>query len=190
REDVHNTKTAPQSVTFTDRFAVANFGQAVVASTQDIGVIGTCFGAAFEQPPPTVGTITIFEGEQSGNIAPTPNIPVFEAAFPPSTALLFSNATIGGCHTDLFGPIGVAFDSFGDLWVVNELAKFVTEYEPGAFGDASPINIVGLTPGLFIDPAYIAVGSNPFDESGDQVIYVSDVGDNSIKVLDVAEPFV
>ena len=90
----------------------------------------------------------------------------------------------------MFGPIGVAFDSFGDLWVVAELAKFVTEYEPGAAGDAAPINIVGLTPGLFIDPAYIAVGTNPFDESGDQVIYVTDVGDNSIKVLDVAEPFV
>jgi hypothetical protein len=54
----------------------------------------------------------------------------------------------------------------------------------------APMNIVGLTPGTFIDPAYIATGINPFDLSGDQVIYVSDPGDNSIKILDVAVPFV
>jgi hypothetical protein len=95
----------------------------------------------------------------------------------------------------LFGPIGVVFDTFGDLWVVNEIGKFVTEYAPGAAGDASPINIVGLAgvTGLtdpFVDPVYIAVGTNPFDESGDPVIYVTDDGDNSIKILDVAVPFV
>ena len=92
----------------------------------------------------------------------------------------------------LFGPIGVVFDTFGDLWVVNEIGKFVTEYPPGAAGDASPINIIGLlgaTAKAFLDPAFIAVGVNPFDESGDPVIYVTDDGDNSIKIFDVASLF-
>jgi len=184
-EAAHNT--SQQLISFTDRMAVANFGAVVLGSTDDFVF---CRGAAFEEPAPTVGTITVFNGEQTGNVPPTPNFPVFEAAFPPSTAIFFSNATIGGCDTFLFGPIGVAFDDEGDLWVVDNLAKFVTEYPPFASGDASPINIVGLTPGTFIDPVYIAVGTNPLDESGDQVIYVTDDGDNSIKLLDVNEPFV
>ena len=60
---------------------------------------------------------------------------------------------------------------------------FVTEYAPGAFGDAMPINIVGLMgvtteTAPFVNPLYITTS---FD--GD-TIYVTDVGDNSIKIFD------
>lgn len=187
---VHNVA----SVTQPDQFAVANFGQVVVASVEDVGDIGTCFGAAFEQPNPTIGTITEYFSGDTGNVAPTPNVPVFEAAFPPSTALLFSNATIGGCSTGLDGPVGVAFDDLGELFVVNEgLAGvgvgppgFVTVYQSGAFGDAPPFAIIGLvgpTAAAFINPLYIAVSPD-----GD-TMYVTDAGDNSIKVFDTFSNF-
>ncbi len=187
------------SAVFTlDRFAVSNFGQVVIGSTDDF---------AFCTTPTTVtlGTITEYFSGNTGNVAPTPNFPVFEVPFPPSlvnppnppsdltngtTVLAFaSNATIGGCDTALDAPVGLAFDSFGDLWVVNEgfggtgtgPPGFVTEFEPGAAGDASPINFIGLfgaTTGAFVNPLYIAVSPD-----GD-TIYVTDAGDNSIKIFD------
>ena len=100
----------------------------------------------------------------------------------------WTESSIGGCDTFLFGPLGVVFDTAGHLWVVNNIGKFVTEYDIGASGDAGPINIVGL--GTLVDPAYIAVGIDPINATGDLVIYVSDDGDNSIKVFDVNTPFV
>lgn len=177
-----------REISSTDRFAVANFGQIVVGSAADFEFCGT---PEDEDTGVTTGTITIYNSGDTGNVLPTPNFLTLEVPFPPAPAVPFwSESSIGGCDTLLFGPIGVVFDTAGDLWVVDNLGKFVTEYAPDASGDASPINIVGLTPGLFSDPAYIAVGTNPFDASGDQVIYVSDVGDNSIKILDVNSPFV
>jgi hypothetical protein len=156
---------------------------------------GDADGDPGDEDGPTIGTITIYEGEQSGNILPTPNFLTLEVPFPPAAPVPFwTESSIAGCDTALAGPIGIVFDTSGNLWVVNELGKFVTEYEAGDVGDAEPINIVSLAgvtgPTAFLkDPAYIAVGTNPFDESGDEVIYVTDVGDNSIKIFDVAVPF-
>jgi hypothetical protein len=184
------TSTA-QVVTTTDRFAVANFGQIVVES---LGDLVACGGP--EQGPVTLGTITEYNAETSGNIPPTPNVPVVELPLTapiPANAFI-SNATIGGCKTALDGPVGLAFDGFGDLWVVNEgfggtgvgPTGFVTEYAPGAFGDAAPINIIGLfapTAGDFVNPLYI---TTTFD--GD-TIFVTDAGDNSVKVFDTTTLF-
>jgi len=185
--EAHNTKSL--SVLSTDRYAVANFGAVVVGSFGDFEFCGT---PEDEDTAATVGTITEYFNGDSGNHPPSPNVPVFELTFPPALSPFISNATIGGCDTALAGPIGVVFDVDGNLWVVNELGKFVTEYPADTFGDVAPINIIGLfgaTAGAFVDPAYIAVGTNPFDESGDEVIYVTDVGDNSIKVFDVSTLF-
>jgi hypothetical protein len=191
---VHSAKTTPsQSISSTDRIAVANFGAVVIGSLADEEF---CASPALPDDPDeddefTIGTITFYEGEQTGNVPPTPDFLTLEVPFPPAAPTPFwSHSSIGGCDTLLFGPIGVVFDTSGNLWVVDNLGKFVTEYESGLTGDVAPMNIVGLTPGTFIDPAYIATGINPFDLSGDQVIYVSDPGDNSIKILDVAVPFV
>ena len=188
---VHNAAQPQQIIAATDRFAVANFGEVVIGSLADEEFCGVP-----DNPEITIGTITIYNSGDTGNVFPTPAFLTLEVPFPPAAPTPFwSFSSIGGCDTALAGPLGVAFDNNNNLWVVNELGKFVTEYEAGATGDVSPINIVGLTgvttPATpFVDPAYIAVGTNPFDESGDQVIYVSDVGDNSIKVFDVATPFV
>jgi hypothetical protein len=99
------------------------------------------------------------------------------------------NATIGGCDTYLLGPVGLAFDAKGFLSVVDEAGAFVTVYEPGAHGNALPlafIGAVGATAGAFKDPMYVAVSSGvsepPFGFP-DDVIYVTDAGDNSIKIF-------
>ncbi len=220
RYDVHSSALTVSA----DQFAVANFGQVVIGSTDDFAFCTT-------PTTVTVGTITEYNSGDAGNVAPTPNFPVFEVPFPQTfackggsnpgasctgptdtttctgggtcklvnppqpasdltngtTVMAFvSNATIGGCNTALFGPVGLAFDSFGDLWVVNELALFVTKFAPGAAGDASPIDFVGLfgaTKGAFVDPLYIATSPD-----GD-TIYVTDAGDNSIKIFDTSTPF-
>jgi hypothetical protein len=195
RSDVHNAKTTPsQSVFSTDLIAVANFGQIVIGSFAD----GEFCGDPGSPDDPddddefSIGTITFYRGEQTGNVLPTPNFLTLEVPFPPAApAPFWSESSIGGCDTALAGPLGLVFDTFGNLWVVNELGKYVTEYEAGDVGDADPINIIGLlgpTAGAFIDPAYIAVGVDPFG-SGHEVIYVTDVGDNSIKVFDTSTFF-
>jgi hypothetical protein len=109
-----------------------------------------------------------------------------------------ANATIAGCLTFLLGPVGDAFDETGFLFVVNEAAVsaggpgFVTVYNPGASGDAYPAAIIGLLPaiiggntpaGTFKDPAYVTIASDI--DFTDDVMFVTDVGDNSIKVFSV-----
>jgi len=106
----HNTAQPAQLISLTDRFAVSNFGQIVIASTDPGSTTPLCTGlppaedpTAPPLPPPTVGTITIYLGEQTGNVPPTPNVPVVEVAFPPNLppkdlpTPFISNATIGGC---------------------------------------------------------------------------------------------
>lgn len=186
------------SVIVEDRFAVTNFGQVVLGTEDEVETADDLCLAA-----PTVGTITEYISGQSFDSFPTPNFPVFEAQFTPMTPMLVSNATIGGCHTALAGPVGDAFDEFGNLWVVNEgfaalgdhaPPGFVVEFEAGDFGDAAPIDIVGLL-GVttkvapFINPLFITVGIDPTGKTDDEFIYVTDVGDNTIKVFDVDIPF-
>jgi hypothetical protein len=159
----------------------------------------------------TVGTITEFDRGAlatgfNDNVPPFNNNPVCTLpaaaipplfSSPPTTCPIGSryNATIGGCDTFLLGPVAAAFDESGYLFVVNEAAVpmkgpgFVSVYFPGAFGDSFPAALIGLTGtntpiGTFKDPAKIAVSSdfNFFDD----VIFVTDVGDNSIKIF---EPF-
>jgi hypothetical protein len=196
---VHNAKTTPsQLISSTDLIAVANFGQVVLATLAD--PLESCDGdipdeETGEEDAPTIGTITFYQGEQTGNVFPTPAFLTLEIPFPPAAPVPFwSESSIGGCDTVLAGPLGLVFDTSGNLWVVNELGKFVTEYEAGDVGDAEPINIVSLPPvtgttAFLKDPAYIAVGTDPINSTGDQVIYVTDVGDNSIKIFDVSVPF-
>jgi hypothetical protein len=154
----------------------------------------------------TVGTITEFDrgtlapGFNDG-VAPFNNSPVCTIPavdIPPGTEpptscpdAALGNATIGGCLTFLLGPVADAYDSTGFLFVVNEAGVasggpgFVTVYSPGAFGDAFPFAVIGLpgttTGGAFVDPSGIAVASD--SDFFDDVIFVNDVGDNSIKIF-------
>jgi hypothetical protein len=109
-----------------------------------------------------------------------------------------ANATIAGCLTFLLGPVGAAFDANGFLFVVNEAGVasggpgFVTVYAPGASGDPYPVAVMGLIPGsptppgTFKDPAYITVDTIEFE---DDLVFVTDVGDNSIKIFSPFENF-
>jgi hypothetical protein len=159
---------------------------------------GTCAGMV-------VGTITEFDRATlapgfNDAVAPFNNHPVCTlpaVAIPPNTEPpttcpigSVNNATIGGCLTFLLGPVALAYDETGFLFAVNEAGVasggpgFVTVYAPGSSGDVFPTAIVGLagvTAGAFVDPAKITVASDTDFE--DDVIFVTDVGDNSIKVF-------
>ena len=176
---------------------------------------GTCAGF-------TVGTITEYDRSKlapgfNDNNPPFNNNPVCvlpATAIPPGTEPpthcplgSISSATIGGCLTFLLGPVAVAWDDTGFLFVVNEAAVsmgapgFVSVYAPGSSGDVFPSAVIGLIacplcppggggttpPGTFKDPARIAVMSG--DTFMDDVIFVSDVGDNTIKVFTVFNNF-
>jgi hypothetical protein len=146
------------------------------------------------------------------NVTPINDNPVCTlpaAAIPPGTEPptfcptgSANSATIGGCLTFLLGPVGLAFDQSGILFAVNEAGVasggpgFVTAYAPGAHGDAYPIAVVGLvapgpTAGAFVDPVKIAVLSGPVPVDciigltcfPDDIIAVTDVGDNSVKIF-------
>ena len=63
---------------------------------------------------------------------------------------------IRGGDTGIFGPVGVALDPSGDLFVANDLAGSITEYAPSASGDAPPIaSIAGSNTGI-VSPRRLA----------------------------------
>jgi hypothetical protein len=174
-----------QRVFTDDILAVANFTPAVVELDGDPcpGPVGFVLGTITEYD--TAGLATFNPSTFAGinDIFPLDNTPVTVAGALSPT----HNATLGGCNTALFGPVGLTFDSDGFLYVVNEIGKYVTVYFPGAFGDEFPVAIVGLfapTAGAFIDPQFITVSGSFFSEGG-ATIYVTDAGDNSVKVFDV-----
>jgi DNA-binding beta-propeller fold protein YncE len=155
----------------------------------------------------TVGTITEFDREAlkpgfNDLVPPFNNNPVCiqsALAIPPNTEPptncpvgSTSNATIGGCLTFLLGPVGLAYDEHGFLFAVNEAGVaaggpgFVTVYSPGAAGDVFPTAAIGLvatspTGGAFKNPVKVAVDSAP--DFHDDVMFVTDVGDNSVKIF-------
>jgi hypothetical protein len=180
-----------------DVLAVANFTPVVIGPDLGIPGLGLC---APNAPGFSLGTITEYDtaGLATFNVTtfggvndifPINNSPVtaLSSATPPVP--FAHNATIGGCDTFLLGPVGLAFDSAGFLYVVNEIGKYVTVYAPGAFGNAVPVAIIGAfgaTTGAFVDPQFITVSG-----SGEgATIYVTDAGDNSIKVFSPFTNFV
>ncbi len=94
------------------------------------------------------------------------------------------NVTIGGCNTFLLAPVALTFDELGNLFVVNNaetvgVPNFVTVYAAFSYGDLYPLAVIGLVPGTagdLISPLAVTV-----DESDN--IYVTDAGDNSIKIF-------
>jgi len=194
-----------------DILAVANLAPVIVGSTTDFITCGVT-------TLPTIGTITEYEFGDTGNVAPIPRLDsttslntIFKVPVPPSTANppnppsdlpipYFGNASIGGCNTFLFLPVGLAFDKENDLWVVNTgvhiaskdpvtglpvadivIPPFVSEFDPNAAteGDPSPINLIGLfgpTAGAFSTPLFITVGLDPSGATADKFIFVTDAG--------------
>jgi hypothetical protein len=172
----------PQNLLAEDIFANSNFGNVVVADLDnDFDEPAFCAEGGF-----TIGSVTEFFRTDSGFPDPINNTPVFEVPFSgPGFALV--NATIAGCNTLMFGPVGLAFETDNDLWVADNLGPFVTKYPAGAFGDVPPIDAVGLpmtsTAGDLLDPQYVAVGEV------ENELYVSEPSLNRIRIFDVSIPF-
>ena len=170
-----------------DILAVANTLPLVTAPDLHIPELGLC---APNAPGFSLGTITEYDHE---TLAPGLNvIPPFNDSPVNGGA---NPATIGGCDTYLAGPVGLAFDAKGFLYAVNEgfvpTTSYVTVYEPGAHGNAIPIAIVGT--GALVNPLYVAVASGPIMlvdgvPLPQDTIYVTDVGDNSIKIFAPFDP--
>jgi DNA-binding beta-propeller fold protein YncE len=179
--------------------AVANAFPQVVQDT------AICAGAML--PPAALGTITEYDRSTFvpglNNIPPSINNPV--AAINPFTLKPYvQNASIGGCLTSLAGPVSLAFDENGFLFVVNNagkfakalagLPRFVSVFQQGAAstpnppfsrGDVFPLAIIGLagtqTAGTVLQPVGITVLTMGFEND---LAFVTDVGDNSIKIFD------
>jgi hypothetical protein len=187
-------RTSALQLRGSDLIAVSNFTPTVFEPNLGILHLGVCTPNA---PGFSLGTVTEYFVDDLESFAPPFNgindifpvnnspvctSPIHANCILPPVNPNLHNATIGGCDTFLLGPVGLAFDNFGELFVVNEIGKYVTVYAAGASGDAIPIAIVGApgtpTAGAFVDPLYVTV-----NEDGD-TMYVTDVGDNSIKIFD------
>lgn len=166
--------------------------------------------AAAGLPTVTLGTITMYDRKTLtpglNNAAPFQNNPVsainplpatgVPPVNPPTGVLYTQNATIAGCLSALAGPRNLAFDGNGFLFVVNDapplnatlqaVPHFVSVYGAGMYGDVFPTALIGIntpaneTSGTLIDPIGIAVATLGFE---DDLIFVTDVGDNSIKIF-------
>lgn len=170
---------------------------------------GVC-GAGPIGPGTSLGTITEYDrltlAPGLDNVEPFNNNPV-DALNPFSLAPYTQNATIGGCLSLLAGPAGVAFDQTGYLFVVNNAGfdafdlscapRYVTVYAPGAAGDAFPTALMGLfgaTAGSFAKPdgsstqpiaaAVLSGPINPDTGYPEDIVYVTNMADNSIKTFD------
>ena len=128
---------------------------------------GNIYVANAESGSETVGKITIYSAGSNGNVTPS--------------------AIISGSNTGLGGPVGIAVDSLGKIYVANMLASgsvvggSVTVYAPGSNGDISPIASINGDNTALDHPQGIAL-----DSHGN--IYVSnfsgsDAVDNNIVVF-------
>ncbi len=77
----------------------------------------------------SANTVVEYTPGQLVSGAPVPRVTIASSSLPAS----------------LDGPVGLAFDSSGDLWVANESANTVVEYTPGQLvsGDPPPSVIIG-----------------------------------------------
>lgn len=200
----------PQGVAFENPFdGVTPRGHETLAVANEFPIVAQdaaiCAGAGLTAT--ALGTITEYDrtGFVPGlnNVPPTPNNPV--AAVNPFTMASYTqNSSIGGCLTSLAGPVSLAFDENGFLFVVNNagkfaaafasLPRFVSVFQQGAAsapnppfstGDVFPLAIIGLagteTAGDVIQPVGVTVLTFGFE---DDLAFVTDVGDDSIKIFD------
>jgi hypothetical protein len=199
----------PQGVAFESPFdGITPAGHEILAVANNFPEViqdgAICAGAGLTAS--SLGTITEYDRSAFtpglNNIPPTPNNPV--AAINPFTLAPYTqNSSIGGCLSSLAGPISLAFDENGFLFVVNNagkfaaalaaLPRFVSVFQPGAAsatipgfstGDVFPLALIGIagteTAGDVIQPVGVTVLTMGLEED---LAFVTDVSDNSIKIF-------
>jgi DNA-binding beta-propeller fold protein YncE len=110
----------------------------------------------------------------AGSRADTPHVEWFPAG---QNGNVFPNRVISGSHTGITSPRGLSLDGSGRLFVVDQATNKVLVFDPDAVGDAAPVTMLtGLN-----SPSRLFV---------DQLlnIYVTNKGDNSIKVFITTGP--
>ena len=100
-------------------------------------------------------TVTVYPAGSNGNVAPS--------------------SAIAGFNTGLNGPLGIALDASGNIYVTNDGGNTVTAYPAGSNGNAAPRStIAGSNTGLNF-PVGIAL-----DAGG--TIYVANDGSNAVTI--------
>jgi DNA-binding beta-propeller fold protein YncE len=110
----------------------------------------------------------------AGGAADKPRVEWFPAG---QNGNVFPNRVISGPHTGITSPHGLALDGSGRLFVADEATNKVLVFEPEATGDEAPVVVLtGLDSPelLFVDQLLN--------------IYVSNKGDNSVKVFIMTGP--
>ena len=202
----------PQGVAFEnpfDGFTPAGHETLAVANMFPVVLQDGAICAGAKLGATSLGTITEYDRSAFhpglNNVPPTPNNPV--AALNVLTTPMHpytQNSSIGGCLTSLAGPISLAFDENGFLFVVNNAGKFAAAFAalprfisvfqqnaantpnpPFSNGDVFPLALIGIagteTAGTVIQPVGVTVLTFGFE---DDLAFVTDVGDNSIKIFD------
>ena len=199
----------PQGVGFEDPFDQLHTGHEILAVANNFPEVdqdaAICAGSGLGTV--TLGTITLYDRTTFhpglNNSPPFVNNPV--SAINPFTGAMYTqNASIGGCLTSLAGPVSVQFDQNGFLFVVNNAGLFaaalaatprlVSVFQPDAAltteapfsrGDVFPVSLIGIagteTGGDILQPVGEAVLTLGFE---DDLLFVTDTGDNSIKIFD------
>jgi hypothetical protein len=148
--------------------ALNNSGNVAVANT----------GSNTIPPQAGAGSVTVFAGGASGNVAPL--------------------YTLGGSSTALSGPFGVTFDRYGYLYVTNPPANSITVYAPGASGNAAPVATIAGSDTRLSQPSGIAVDNAGFiyvgtlNQSAGAPVFVFAPGSNGnvapVQALTVTAP--
>ena len=132
--------------------SVIHFPANVGTVANGLGLIPNPFGAT----PPVIPSLVLEDS-------------VFDATTNPF-------GCVAPATTSLLGPVGVALDSTGDIWVANSgfrgsFPSYITEYAPGSFGCTPAINLIGL--GTLVSAGYMAI------DSGND-IWVTDLTQNAV----------